>query len=89
MVSVSAMAANPVAAREGASLFVEKGLGGNDKVPLFSAMARAIAFVVFPGFQIIVTEHANLRDDWFQAALVEAPWSKPPALVPDDWPATL
>lgn len=39
-----------------------------------------------PGFQIIVTEHANLRDDWFQAALVEEPWSKPPALVPDNWP---
>lgn len=38
------------------------------------------------GFQIIVTEHANLRDDWFQAALVEQPWTKPPALVPDDWP---
>jgi len=40
-----------------------------------------------PGFQIIVTEHANLKDEWFQAALVEAPWSKPPALVPDDWTA--
>jgi Protein of unknown function (DUF3732) len=39
-----------------------------------------------PGFQIIVTEHANLKDDWFQAALVEKPWSKPPALVPDNWP---
>jgi hypothetical protein len=39
-----------------------------------------------PGFQIIVTEHANLRDDWFQAALVEPPWTKPPALVPEDWP---
>ena len=39
-----------------------------------------------PGFQIIVTEHANLREDWFQAALVEAPWHKPPALVPEDWP---
>ena len=39
-----------------------------------------------PGFQIIVTEHANLRDDWFQAALVERPWTKPPALVPSDWP---
>ena len=39
-----------------------------------------------PGFQIIVTEHANLRDDWFQDALVEIPWTKPPALVPDDWP---
>lgn len=42
-----------------------------------------------PGFQIIVTEHANLRDDWFQGALVEPPWNKPPALVPDDWPDDL
>lgn len=39
-----------------------------------------------PGFQIIVTEHANLRDQWFQDALVEQPWGKPPALVPEDWP---
>ena len=42
-----------------------------------------------PGFQIIVTEHANLRDQWFQDALVEPPWTKPPALVPDDWPDEL
>jgi Protein of unknown function (DUF3732) len=42
--------------------------------------------VEVPGFQIIVTEHANLRDQWFQDALVEQPWSKPPALVPEDWP---
>jgi hypothetical protein len=39
-----------------------------------------------PGFQLIVTEHANLREDWFQASLVEKPWTKPPALVPEDWP---
>lgn len=39
-----------------------------------------------PGFQIIVTEHANLRDDWFQDALVEEPWARPPALIPGDWP---
>jgi hypothetical protein len=39
-----------------------------------------------PGFQIIVTEHANLREEWFQTALIERPWTKPPALVPDDWP---
>ncbi len=39
-----------------------------------------------PGFQLIVTEHANLRDQWFQEALVELPWTKPPALVPEDWP---
>lgn len=38
-----------------------------------------------PGFQLIVTEHANLREQWFQDTLVEQPWSKPPALVPEDW----
>lgn len=38
-----------------------------------------------PGFQLIVTEHANLREPWFQDALVEQPWTKPPALVPEDW----
>ncbi|KGK59328.1 hypothetical protein NC00_03110 [Xanthomonas cannabis pv. phaseoli] len=40
-----------------------------------------------PGFQLIVTEHANLREQWFQDALVEQPWTKPPALVPEDWMA--
>lgn len=49
-------------------------------------LLRRFTEVDAPGFQIIVTEHANLRDDWFQAALVEQPWTKPPALVPDDWP---
>lgn len=39
-----------------------------------------------PGFQLIVTEHANLREQWFQDALVEEPWTKPPALVPENWP---
>lgn len=38
-----------------------------------------------PGFQLIVTEHANLGEQWFQDSLVEQPWSKPPALVPEDW----
>ena len=33
-----------------------------------------------------LTEHANLRDQWFQDALVEQPWTKPPALVPESWP---
>lgn len=43
--------------------------------------------VVVPGFQLIVTEHANFADDWFQEALVEDPWMDPPALVPKDWPS--
>lgn len=38
-----------------------------------------------PGFQLIITEHANLSDQWFQDTLVEQPWTKPPALVPEEW----
>jgi hypothetical protein len=49
-------------------------------------MLHSFASKDAPGFQIIVTEHANLRDQWFQDALVEGPWNKPPALVPEDWP---
>jgi hypothetical protein len=52
---------------------------------LFALLSR-FATEDAPGFQLIVSEHANLRDDWFQAALVENPWTKPPALVPGDWP---
>lgn len=33
-----------------------------------------------------ITEHANLRERWFQEALVGQSWTKPPALVPEDWP---
>ncbi|AWN49104.1 DUF3732 domain-containing protein [Methylobacterium terrae] len=52
---------------------------------LFAIMLRFVTKDT-PGFQLIVSEHANLRDDWFQKSLVEPPWTKPPALVPDSWP---
>jgi len=38
-----------------------------------------------PGFQVIVTEHADLDQDWFQAAVVER-WRDGRKLVPEDWP---
>lgn len=38
-----------------------------------------------PDFQIIVTEHANLPLDRFQAALVEEPWVGARALLPAGW----
>ncbi|ATG77172.1 DUF3732 domain-containing protein [Pseudoalteromonas sp. 1_2015MBL_MicDiv] len=36
-------------------------------------------------FQIIVTEHANLEEDWFQDSLVEPPWRGERALIPKSW----
>ncbi|MFA6270884.1 MAG: DUF3732 domain-containing protein [Candidatus Paceibacterota bacterium] len=56
-----------------------------EKVRKLFAMLHHFATEEVPGFQIIVTEHANLRDDWFQHSMVEIPWTKPPALVPDEW----
>lgn len=38
-----------------------------------------------PSLQIIVTEHANLPEDWFQSSLVEPPWRDGRALIPADW----
>ncbi|EGR1391768.1 DUF3732 domain-containing protein [Vibrio parahaemolyticus] len=36
-------------------------------------------------FQIIVTEHANLDDQWFQDSLIEPPWRGNNALIPYEW----
>jgi hypothetical protein len=40
-----------------------------------------------PNFQIIVLEHANLPDERYQEAMIEAPWSGigHHALVPEEW----
>lgn len=56
-----------------------------EKVRKLFAMLHRFASEESPGFQIIVTEHANLRDEWFQDSIVEVPWAKPPALVPENW----
>jgi hypothetical protein len=58
-----------------------------EKVRKLFAMLHRFATQEVPHFQIIVTEHANLRDDWFQDSIVGGPWTKPPALVPDEWEA--
>jgi len=41
--------------------------------------------VLHPNLQIIVTEHANLEEQRFKEALVEAPWAGGRALIPQDW----
>jgi len=38
-----------------------------------------------PDFQIIVTEHANLPESWYQESLVEPPWRDGSALIPKEW----
>jgi hypothetical protein len=38
-----------------------------------------------PGFQIIMTEHADINEEWYQTSIVEK-WRGGLALVPKDWP---
>lgn len=56
-----------------------------------SAVKRMFEYVftavdsVNPGFQVIVTEHADIDENWFQSAVVER-WRSGLKLVPEDWP---
>ncbi len=55
------------------------------------AVVRMFRFVfnvvneLSPGFQVIITEHADIKEDWYQSAIVER-WRGGAKLVPDEWP---
>jgi hypothetical protein len=40
---------------------------------------------IAPGFQVVITEHADISEDWYQDAVTER-WRGGRKLVPDDWP---
>lgn len=55
------------------------------------AVLRMFKFVfevvktIAPGFQVVITEHADIREDWYQEAVIER-WRGGLKLVPEDWP---
>ena len=63
------------------------GISENDRMAV-SRMFKFLFDVVAalsPGLQVIVTEHADLNEAWYQERIVER-WRKGLKLVPDDWP---
>lgn len=61
---------------------------GEDDRHAVSRMLRFVFDVVLtlqPAFQVIITEHADLNEDWYQAAVVER-WRGGLKLIPDEWP---
>lgn len=38
-----------------------------------------------PDFQVVITEHADINEPWYQKAVVER-WRGGPKLIPDEWP---
>ena len=57
------------------------------KVSIFFEMLFKFCKRLYPNFQIIVLEHANLDSREFQEALIEEPWTDGRALIPQHWVA--
>jgi hypothetical protein len=55
-------------------------------IRMFELM-RDIVQELYPGLQIILTEHAEVAEEWYQDAVVER-WRNGAALVPADWERT-
>jgi len=55
------------------------------------AVSRMFRFVfdivekLSPDFQVVVTEHADINEEWYKGAIVER-WRGGLKLIPDDWP---
>lgn len=63
------------------------GIGEDDRQAV-SRMFRFVFEVVAasqPGFQVVITEHADLNEKWYQEAVVER-WRGGLKLIPDEWP---
>ena len=64
-----------------------EGIGENDRLAV-SRMFRFVFDVVeklAPNFQVVITEHADIGEQWYQDAVTER-WRGGTKLVPDDWP---
>jgi len=55
------------------------------------AVLRMFKFVfdvvkgIAPGFQVIISEHADINENWYPEAVVER-WRQGQKLVPEEWP---
>ena len=64
------------------------GTVGEDDRLAVSRMFRFVFDIVVqlsPGFQVVITEHADINEEWYQQAVVER-WRSGLKLIPDDWP---
>lgn len=62
-------------------------LGDDDRRELrrmFEMVFEAVGDIA-PGFQVIITEHADINEDWYQNSIRER-WRSGVKLVPEEWP---
>jgi hypothetical protein len=73
---------------DGTSETFEESDADVDAVARMFKLLKQVCEELFPNFQVIVTEHANLPEPWFQEMLIEPPWREGRALIPQHWLAT-
>lgn len=76
----------PPDAQDGSLEEIEADEDRTAVLSLFRLMFDACREIEAP-FQLIVLDHAHLREEWFEDAIVEE-WRGNSALVPYDWPTT-
>lgn len=74
----------PPDSSEGGLDQIEKDADRTAVQALFRLMHFACSEIE-PEFQLIVLDHAHLKDEWFEAAIIQE-WRGDNALVPYDWP---
>lgn len=60
-------------------------LSDRQKVSRMIKLAYDVVQQLTPDLQVIITEHANIDEEWFQTSIVER-WRDGTKLVPEDWP---
>ena len=65
---------------------VRDGQRGEDReaVKRMYALSLKVVEELAPQFQVIITDHANINEGWFQNCIVER-WREGVKLVPPDW----
>ena len=72
---------------EPAEDLIVENLRDDDRTELLRMFKLVFEVVdsVAPGFQVIITEHADINEDWYQDSIRER-WRGGLKLVPEDWP---
>ncbi|MOA24429.1 hypothetical protein D3C78_1451040 [compost metagenome] len=52
---------------------------------MFEWLFKVVEEELAPDLQVIVTDHADIEEDWFQSAIVDEKWRGDAALIPKHW----
>lgn len=66
-------------------VFAEVGEDDRKAVSRMFKFVFDVVTALSPEFQVVITEHADINEDWYQAAVRER-WRGGVKLIPDDWP---